>query len=231
MQPASCTPVDDQGGSSASIHHGPGEWRSPTRLDALFPHWSPGEYRVISAGRRPRGTSPRPRGGDPLLESDQSAAGTTRALDRTGRWPEATGATTGFWPNIGVMLSSTGRITDDRRERAPWDGCRRSTAGAWRSGRGPGWTRPRGGLAKRLGARAGVKGGTRLRSRSAAMGSPTSSVPKRRNHWNPSQRARRPRSRVAEGSRAIVECDSAAAFLERADAGVLTALQENVRDA
>ena len=96
---AAATPVDEWRVECFLIHHGPGEWRSPTRLDALFPHWSPGEYRVISAGRRSRGSARLDLvEAILLLERDRSAAGTTRALKAIRAVAEASGSGTSSGP-------------------------------------------------------------------------------------------------------------------------------------
>ena len=214
------TPVDEWRVECFLIHHGPGEWRSPTRLDALFPHWSPGEYRVISAGRRPRGSARLDLvEAILLLESDQSAAGTTRALDAIRAVAEASGSEYDRFlaECIGVMLSSTGRITDERAKGASTMG--RMSAEYRRSLEE--WARPRVDAAARRAREEARREGRRegryeaqvemLRqwARDKFGAEAAESLESLLN--GPDDQAR-----VAAVSRAIVECDSAAAFLERA---------------
>ena len=215
MQPA-CTPVDDWRVECFLIHHGPGEWRSPTRLDALFPHWLPGEYRVISAGRRSRGSARLDLvEAILLLESDQSAAGTTRALDAIRAVAEASGSEYDRFlaECIGVMLSSTGRITEERAKGASTMG--RMSAEYRRSLEE--WARPRVDAAARRAREEGRREGQyqaqvevlRQLVEHKFGAEAAASLESLLN--GPDDQAR-----VAVVSHAIVECDSAAAFLERA---------------
>ena len=214
------TPVDEWRVECFLIHHGPGEWRSPTRLDALFPHWSPGEYRVISAGRRSRGSARLDLvEAILLLERDQSAAGTTRALDAIRAVAEASGSEYDRFlaECIGVMLSSTGRITDERAKGASTMG--RMSAEYRRSL--DEWARPQVDAAREEGRREGRREARREGRYEAQVEMLRQLV----EHKFGAEAAESldsllngpdDETRVAVISRAIVECDSAAAFLERA---------------
>ena len=154
-----------------------------------------------------------------LLESDQSAAGTTRALDAIRAEAEASGSEYDRFlaECIGVMLSSTGRITDERAKGASTMG--RMSAEYRRSLEE--WARPRVDAATRRAREEARREGRRegryeaqvemLRqwARDKFGAEAAESLDSLFN--GPDDLAR-----VAVISRAIVECDSAAAFLERA---------------
>ena len=223
MHPAA-TPVDEWRVECFLIHHGPGEWRSPTRLDALFPHWSPGDYRVVSAGRRPRGSARLDLvEAILLLERDQSAAGTTRAPDAIRAVAEASGSEYDRFlaECIGVMLSSTGRITDERAKGASTMG--RMSAEYRRSL--DEWARPQVDAAREEGRREGRREARRQGRREGRYEAQVEMLRQLVEHKFGAEAAESldslldgpdDQARVAVISRAIVECDSAAEFLERA---------------